>query len=414
MKCCYDPELDSEGNCINCNVPLCKTCYTNAQLNEGLCQACLRQKRFLRIYGFYRIAICGLGIGWMVLSFFIFPNEGGGFFGPGLTYGILGLLAAFAINMITLVLMSRALLSNLKPQQKVFVALARYSVSGNKVFFNQAIKAMKKVPDMTPYRDALFDQIVSILILQPHDLPTDWIEYVSEKFLLSEEELLSGILEFGQDVFDDNIFQYHYYQAIEPLIEIYKRTNRKDLYNQLIDRLIQRLNSIDLKAATKPSPVNFPGMPQQQQQPEKESASVLQDKAFLTELKLIDFELEEFLTKAKRKKDWEKINEIIEQFELPKVPKNTFDAARTMVSQQQKRPEGPDGIPGTIDDVKDSKYKICAECSQSFPKEQLSSYVYKNIKVNVCSECSIKLEQDGHRAPRLLASITKHDEEEDE
>ncbi|NHJ87873.1 MAG: hypothetical protein FK734_20590 [Asgard group archaeon] len=411
MKCCYDPELDSEGNCVNCNVPLCKSCYTDAQLNEGLCQACLRQKRFLRYYGFYRIAICALGIIWMVLAIIFFPNPEGGFFGPGLTYGILGLLAAFAINMISLVLLSRLLLSNLKPHQKVFVALARYSVSGNKVFFNQAIKAMKKIEDMTPYRDALFDQIVSILILQPHDLPIDWVEYLCEKFQFTEEEFLNGILEFGQDVFYDNIFDYHYYQAIEPLIEIYKRTDRKDLYNSLVDQIMQRLDKVDLKAASKPSPVNFPGMPQQQV--EKESASVLQDRAFLTELKLIDTELEEFLTKSKRKKDWEKINSIIEQFELPKVPKNTFDAARAMVSQQQKRPEGPDGIPGTIDDVKESKSKICAECSRSYPKEQLSSYVYNEIKVNVCSECLSKLEKDGHRAPRLLASITKPDEEED-
>ncbi|MHA1212121.1 MAG: hypothetical protein ACTSSH_06640, partial [Candidatus Heimdallarchaeota archaeon] len=193
----------------------------------------------------------------MVISFFIFEKEEGQLFGPGLTWGLVGLMGAFAINMVSLMLLQPLLLSNLKPHQRVFVALARYSVSGNKTFFNQAIRSMKKVDDMTPYRDALFDQIVSILILQPFDLPTDWVAYISENFKMSDQELLDGILEFGIDVFDDNIFGHHHYQAIEPLIEVYKRTEQNEKYNELMDKVLVRLEGVDLKAATRPAAINF-------------------------------------------------------------------------------------------------------------------------------------------------------------
>ncbi|MHA1220284.1 MAG: hypothetical protein ACTSQB_00980, partial [Candidatus Heimdallarchaeota archaeon] len=117
-------------------------------------------------------------------------------------------------------------------------------------------------------------------------------------------------------------------------------------------------------------------------------------------------------TKSKRKKDWNKIKTIIDQYELPRVPKSTFDAAKAMAAQKQQRPSGQDGIPGTVDDIVDlSKVKLCAECSRSYPKDQLSSYVYNENKVKVCSECLVILEKDGHREPKLLASITDHDDE---
>ncbi len=405
LKCCYDPKLEAEGHCINCNVPLCKTCVTYAELNEGICRACRRQKSFLKIYGTSRIIICGLGIVFLVVSLiWISPGN----LMNGFVYGLLGVMGAVAINMLTLALMSRFLLSNLEPHQKVFVALARYSVSGNKVFFNQAIKAMKKVEDMFQYKDALFDQLVSILILQPFDLPNEWVEYLCENFIFTEQELLDGILEFGTDVFEENIFNQHHYQAIEPYIEVLKRTEKTELYNKLIDQILERLEKVDLKAVIQPPPVSFQGT---QPQPVREEPSVVKDRAFLTELKLIDYELEEFLTKAKRKKDWKKISEIIEDYELPKVPKSTFEAARAMATQTQQTMKGPNGIPGTADDLGNpNKVKICAECGISFYKDHLSTYVFRDISVNVCSECLATLNKEGHREPRLLASIRKPEE----
>ncbi|NHJ41141.1 MAG: hypothetical protein FK731_14005 [Asgard group archaeon] len=405
MKCCYDPNLEAEGNCVNCNVPLCKTCLTDAELNEGLCQACLRQKRFMRIYQIFRIASCSIGVGWAVLAFIVIDAEK---WTTNLTYGLLGIVGAFGLNMIVLVLLSRFLLLNLKPHQKVFVALARYSVSGNKVFFTQAVRAMKKVDNIDQYKDALFDQLVSILILQPYDLPFDWVSYLCENFKLTEEELLSGILKFGTDVFEENIFNQHYYQAIEPYIEVLKRTEKNDLYHKLIDQILKRLEEVDLKAASRPAPITFQGIQQAQPVQQREKPSVLRDRAFLTELKLIDVELEEFLTKAGRKDDWQKIEEVINQYELPKVPKSTFDAARLMATQTQTQLKGPDGIAGTADDLGDpSKIKICAECGISYPKDQLLSYEFRGVSVNVCYQCNQELENDGHREPRLLASIRK-------
>ncbi|NHJ85938.1 MAG: hypothetical protein FK734_10785 [Asgard group archaeon] len=408
MKCCYDPEIESEGNCVQCNVPLCKTCLGNAQLEEGLCQACLRQKKMLKIYQIFRISVCALGVGWLVIAFIIISDT----FWDKLIYGSLGLMGAFAINMLTFYLLSRMLLSNLQSHQKVFVALARYSVTGNKVFFTQAIKAMKKVDDMTPYRDALFDQLVSILILQPYDLPTDWVEYLCENFKLTEKELLDGLLEYGTDVFEENIFNQHFYQAIEPYIEILNRTKKYDIYNKLMDQLMERLEKVDLKAATRPTPMAVPG---QQEYQQRDPPNVVHDKAFLTELKLIDAELEEFLIKHKRGDDWKKIDEVISAYDLPKVPKSTFDAAKMLAMQQQQQLKGPDGIAGTSDDLGDpNKVKICAECGITFNKDEMSSYVFRNIKVNVCSECLAKLEKDGHREPRLLAQILRPGEEHQE
>jgi hypothetical protein len=317
--------------------------------------------------------------------------------------------------MLVLVLLSRMLLVNLKPHQKVFVALARYSVSGNKVFFTQAIRAMKRVENMELYKDALFDQLVSILILQSYDLPLDWITYFCDNFKLTKEELLEGILKFGTDVFEENIFNQHHYQAIEPYIEVIKEAERDDLYHALIDKVLKRLENTDLKAAMRPPPITYQPMPGQQgmqQQPQsqaqRENPSVIRDRAFLTELKLIDEELKEFLVKSGRDKDWKKLNDVIEVYELPKVPKSTLDAARLMASQTQTQMKGPDGVAGTADDLGDpSKVKICAECGNTFTKDQLISYTFRDISVNVCSDCNQKLEDDGHREPRLLAGIRK-------
>jgi hypothetical protein len=405
LKCCYDPDLEAQGNCVNCNVPLCNICLTDAELNEGLCKACMRQKRFMRIYQIFRITSCTLGVGWAVLAFIVIDFEK---WTQVLPYALLGVVGAFGLNMLVLVLLSRILLVNLKPHQKVFVALARYSVSGNKVFFTQAVRAMKKVDNISEYKDALFDQLVSILILQPYDLPYDWVSYLCENFRLTEEDLISGILEYGTDVFEENIFNQHHYQAIEPYIEVLKRTEKNDLYHKLIDQILVRLDGVDLKTAARPAPITFQGMQQAQPVQQREKPSVIRDRAFLTQLKLIDSELEEFLTKAGREKDWVKIDNVISGYELPKVPKSTFDAARQMAVQTQTQMKGPDGIAGTADDLGDpSKVKICAECGISFQKDQLLSYDFRGVSVNVCFECNQQLEKEGHREPRLLASIRK-------
>ncbi|NHJ49482.1 MAG: hypothetical protein FK733_16955 [Asgard group archaeon] len=411
MKCCYDPDLEAEGSCVNCNVPLCKTCLTDAELGEGLCQACIRQKRIFKFYQIFRITSCTLGVGWAVLAFIVIDAAK---WTTNLSYGLLGVVGAFGLNMLVLVLLSRMLLVNLKPHQKVFVALARYSVSGNKVFFTQAIRAMKKVDNMELYKDALFDQLVSILILQSYDLPLDWITYFCDNFKLTKEELLDGILKFGIDVFEENIFHQDHYRAIEPYIEVIKEAEREDLYHKLIDQILDRLNNTDIKAAMRPPPITYQPMPgqqgtqQAQPQAQRESPAVIRDRAFLTELKLIDEELKEFLVKSGRDKDWEKLNEVIAVYELPKVPKSTIDAARLMATKTQTQMKGPDGIVGTADDLGDpSKVKICAECGNTFTKDQLMSYTFRDISVNVCRDCNQILEKDGHREPRLLASIRK-------
>jgi hypothetical protein len=386
---------------------------TDAELNDGLCIACSRQKRYFRYYQIFRISTCTLGGVWLVLAFIVIPIDK---WTVNLSYGLLGLLGAFSINMLTLVLLSRFLFVGLKPYQKVFVALARYSVSGNKVFFKQATRAMKKVDNMDQYKDALFDQLVSILILQPFDLPMDWISYLCENFNLTRDELLKGILTFGTDVFEENIFNHHNYQAIEPYIDVLKEAERFDLYNNLMDQILERLDNTDVKAAMRPPTVTYqpsagiPGMQQQQQQaqPKRENPTIIRDRAFLTELKLIDEELKEFLIKSKRKKDWEKIKAVVDIFELPKVPKGTLAAATQLAMQTQQQLKGPDGIAGTADDLGDpSKVKICAECGITFTKDQLLSYKFRDISVNVCHECKQTLENEGHREPRLLANIRK-------
>ena len=65
-----------------------------------------------------------------------------------------------------------------------------------------------------------YQQCLIKLILQSYDLPQDWISYLCENFKQTEEELLNGILEFGTDVFEENIFNHYHYQAIGPFIEI--------------------------------------------------------------------------------------------------------------------------------------------------------------------------------------------------
>ena len=407
MKCCYDPDIEADGACVNCRAPLCKTCHTEADFADGLCIACSRQKKSFRFYSYFRIGMCSLGMVWLVIALFVIWDLQSGF-----TYGLLGLLGAFALNTVGAQIIQRSSLWGLKPEARVFVSLHRYSVTGNKMYFNQALRVMKKIEDISQYKDALFDQIVSILINLPYDLPADWVEYLCENFNMTEKELLDGIMEFGIDVFEDNIFNHHVYQAIEPYIEILKRTDNEKLYHELIDKILVRLNTIDFKAVNRPPVYSVPGIqqqqPQQPQQPQQENPQVIRDRAFLTELKMIDAELEDFLTRTKRKSDWKAISDIIDNYQLPKVPKSTFEAAKAMAAQTQKQLKGPDGVAGTKDDLGDpSKVKICAECGISFSEVQLSTYVFRDISVNVCSECLSILEKDGHREPRLLASIRK-------
>ena len=402
MKCCYDPDIEAKGHCVNCRVPLCQTCLTDAEFGDGLCKVCSRQKKTFRFFGYFRIAMCSLGMVWLALSFLVlFPGD----MANGFTYGLLGLLGAMVLNTVAGQLVQRSAMWGLRPEQRIFVALHRYSVTGSKMYLNQALRIMKKVENMTPYKDALFDQIVSILIYLPYDLPGEWVDYFCDNFHLTEKELLDGILEFGIDVFEENIFENHIYQAIEPYIEIIKRTGKDQLYHDLVDKIMARINSIDFKAVSRPPAYVIPGV---QQQAPQEDASVIRDRAFLTELKMIDSELEDFLMKSNRESDWKALSDILNNYELPKVPKSTFEAAKAMAAQQQQQLKGPDGIAGTSDDLGDpSKVKICAECGISFSEDQLSTYVFREISVNVCSECKSTLEREGHREPRLLASIRK-------
>ncbi|MHA1837559.1 MAG: hypothetical protein ACTSVH_06270, partial [Candidatus Heimdallarchaeota archaeon] len=300
------------------------------------------------------------------------------------------------------------LISDLEPHQKVFVALSRYSITGNKIFFTQSLNAMKKVDDMTIYRDALMDHLISILILQPYDLPTDWLGYLSENFKLTEEEILNGMVEFGIDMFEDNIFIQHHYQALELFIDILKRTSNVEEYNKLIDRILEEIAKVDIKAVNKKAAPRIPGV-DPTQQPKRDDPSVIRHRAFLTEITMLDSDLEEFMISQKRQKDFKKIQDIIEQFDLPAVPKNTLAAARALLpTQKGYQTQGPDQLAGTPDDALEvPKVKLCAECEQSFNKDDMLSYVYNDIKVNVCANCAVTLEKEGHREPKLLAAIKK-------
>jgi len=411
LKCVYDPEIEAEGRCSLCNVPLCKTCNTEAELNNDLCHACTRQGKIARLYQIIRLSSCGLGLAWVVVAMIIFNNVQ---FINRILYGAYGLIGAIFINFLMAFILTRMMISDLKPHQRVFVGLSRYAATGNKMFFDQAIRSMKKVEDMSPYRDALFDQIVSILILQPYDLPMDWVNYLCEIFQLTEEELLSGIIEFGTDVFEENIFNQYYYQAMEPYIEVLKLTERDDLYNKLMDEIMKILDTVNLSELTKPPVYTISGQaaPQQQRKDPKE----IRDSAFLTELKLIDSELEEFLVRVKRQKDYKKIKEIIDDFQLPAVPKNTFEAVKQIAAggqaakTQQAAPKQQIqgdliALPEQVVDDADEIKKRCAECGQFFTKEELQTYEYNKVKLKVCANCLKILEKEGHREPKLYSDL---------
>jgi len=408
LKCAYHPLEEAEERCTVCNITLCKNCHADSQLNDGMCHSCRRQQKISKIYTYIRYSVWGVGITWVIISLFIFTNVESWL--DKILIGSTGIAGAILVNFIFAFILSRMLISDLKPHQKLFVALSRYSITGNKVFFNQAVSSMKKVDDIKLYQDALIDHIVSIIILQPHDFPSDWLGYLSEQFHFTEEELLAGIVEFGIDVFENNIFIQHHYQALESYIDILNRTNNEELYNHLVDRIIQEIQKIDLKAVNKPSPVRIPGV-DPTQQPQREEPSTIRHRALLTELKLLDSELEEFMEKVNRQADFKIIKDIIDPFELPSVPKNTLAAARSLAFQTQDQPRGPDGIPGTVDDVLDvTKTKICAECGNSFNKADMQSYLFKKTKVNVCNNCFETLKKEGHREPKLLAAIKKPQE----
>ena len=414
MKCVYDPEIEAEGRCSLCNVPLCKTCYTEAELNNDLCHACTRQGKIARIYQIIRLSSCGLGLAWVVVAVIIFNQAD---FLNRILYGAYGLMGAIFINFITAFILTRMMISDLKPHQRVFVGLSRYAATGNKIFFDQALRAMKKVEDMTSYKDALFDQLVSILILQPYDLPMDWVNYLCENFHLTEEELLSGIIEFGTDVFEENIFNQHYYQAMEPYIEVLKKTENDSLYNNLMDKVMVKLNDVNLQELNKPPVYTIPGQIPQQQQQQRADPKVIRDRAFLTELKLIDSELEEFLIKAKRQKDYDKIKSVIDEFELPAVPKSTFDAVKQLAAgaapaqtgQTPTQTQTPSSdliaLPEQEPDEGTEVKKRCAECGQFFSKEALQNYEYNKVNLKVCKKCSKILEKEGHREPKLYSEL---------
>ena len=422
MKCVYHPLEESEERCTICNVPICKTCKAEADLeHEGACHACTRQIKISKFYQYFRYGSCGLGIVWLVVAMIVFTNVPN--FLTRISYGIYGLLGSFVLNFLAAFILTRMMLSDLEPHQRVFVGLSRYAATGNKIFFTQALKAMEKVEDMSQYKDALFDQIVTVLILQPYDLPMDWVGYLAENFKLNEDDLLAGILEFGTDVFYENIFNHSHYQAIEPYIEVLSRTKNHDLYNKLIDDILENLKDIDLKELNKP-PEYIPGQPGQAPRMKKQDPKTIRDKAFLTELTLIESELEEFLTQTGRDKDYKKIVAFTDNFELPAVPKSSFDAVKALAqgqvpqqsaqTPQQAMPASPRSdviapVQSSIEEEPEDTVQLrtCAECGQSFPKHELVSYAYEKVTVKVCSKCNKKLEKDGHRQPKLLADMNK-------
>ena len=421
MKCVYHPIEESEERCSICNVPLCKTCVAEAELDhQGACHACARQMKIGKFYQYFRIGSCGLGIAWLVVAMIIFTNV---VFLTRISYGIYGLLGAFVLNFLAAFILTRMMISDLEPHQRVFVGLSRYAVTGNKIFFNQALKAMEKVEDMSKYQDALFDQIVTVLILQPYDLPHDWVSYLAENFKLTEEELLDGILTYGTDVFYENIFNHYHYQAIEPYIEVLARTENDKLYNKLIDDILEKLNYVDLKELSKP-PEYLPGQPGQQPRMKKQDPKIIREKAFLTELTMIDSELGEFLTRVDREKDYKTILSYTDNFELPAVPKSSFDAVKALAQGQQMQQAGAQQTQQAMPTTPRSdliappqpeealeedtvQFRTCAECGKSFPKHDLQSYLYEKIQVKVCSDCNKILEKDGHRQPKLLADMNK-------
>ena len=286
---------------------------------------------------------------------------------------------------------------------------------------------MSKVEDMSIYKDAMFDQIVTVLILQPYDLPYDWVGFLATNFKITEQELLDGILEFGTDVFYENIFNHYHYQAMEPYIEILNRQERDDLYNKLLDDIILRLKDVDLKEINKP-PEYIPGQPGQPNTMKKQEPKIIRQKAFLTQLTMIDEELGEFLKRVGREKDHKKILEFTENYELPAVPKSSFDAVKALArgqqpqqGQQQQTQQTRQQIPTSprsdliappqqneeVEPDDTVQLRTCAECGGSFPKHELSSYTYEKLKVKVCSKCNKALEADGHREPKLLAKMNK-------
>jgi len=413
LKCAFHPLEDAEERCTVCNITLCKNCYADSELNDGMCHSCRRQQKISKIYTYIRYGVWALGIAWVIIAIIIFSGVKSWL--DIILYGSMGIAGAIFTNFIIAYILSRMLISDLAPHQKLFVALSRYSITGNKIFFNQAIKTLNKVEDVRIYQDALMDHIVSILILQPYDLPSDWLGYLSEQFKFTEEELLAGIVEFGVDVFEDNIFIQNHFQALEPFIDILNKTEKVDIYNKLVDRILDEISKVDIDAISKSAPVRIPGV-DPARQPTKEEPSTIRHRAFLTEVKLLDAEIEEFMEKQNRQKDFAKIKNIIDNFELPSVPKNTLDAARSLISQRQSpyqakgitQGQGPDGIAGTADDALDvPKVKVCAECSMSFNKDEMISYVFEDVKVNVCRNCGETLEKEGHREPKLLAAIKK-------
>ncbi|MEA2071495.1 MAG: hypothetical protein U9O98_09420 [Asgard group archaeon] len=405
MKCVYHPTVEAEERCSICNVPFCSECSTEASLNEGRCKTCRHQIKIQKIYQIVRFSMCGAGLVWAVLAFILFEGDTM----TKISYGLYGILGVLVINFVSQFIFMRLLLSNLKPHQKVFVGLARYAATGHKVFLDQALNNYDKIKDKEQYRDALFDQIVSIIILQPYDFPKDWVEYFSETFDISQEELLEGMLEFGQDVFYENIINRSHYQAMEPYFQIIKRTENHKLFHEFMDEIVEKVQQIDIKKLSKPEPIQIPGT-DKQETPVRDPQAI-QDKAFLTELKLLEKEIETFLTDNDREEDWETIKAVIKNFKLPPVPKSTFEAAKQMATRQQTQQQLPsEQLPEgeqVIETAEPSApvIKDCAECGNAFPVNEMETYTFNDISVKVCRKCREKLEEEGHRELTLLAEL---------
>ncbi|MHA1462227.1 MAG: hypothetical protein ACTSQ0_04070, partial [Candidatus Heimdallarchaeota archaeon] len=108
MKCVYHPMVESDNRCDICNVPICKTCTTEAELdNSGACHACTRQGKIAIFYKYFRIASCGVGGIWLVVAMLIFTTVP---FLPRISYGIYGLLGAFVLNFLAAFILTRMMI----------------------------------------------------------------------------------------------------------------------------------------------------------------------------------------------------------------------------------------------------------------------------------------------------------------
>jgi hypothetical protein len=421
LKCVYHPTEEATEVCPYCNLPLCDACYTDATLQENKCKVCQHTLKLSKAYQIFNTVSCSIGIAWLVAAFLIFQDVE---IMTRILYGFYGLGGALILRVVVQFFIRYFLLMGLEPHQKALVGIARYASNGVDFFLKQAKKAYEKIDDPSKYEDAFVEQILSAIMLQFNKMPQNWLEYISKQFNFKPEELAEKILKTKMDFIKENIFHQYHYQAIEPIIEICEQQERDDLLLELIDEIMVIVEEINMKELGRQHTVELPGIktPQnQQQQQEKKSLTVLRNEALLTELALIDDKLEGVMKENNRKDDFELIQEKISQFELPEVPKGTFDALKAsalaaqggqtggglQAAQEAPMPSGANVISDDIQGLETTKAveKTCAECGDTFQLENMEKYDYEDITVNVCKNCFDDLESDNHREPKKLTDI---------